>query len=60
MAEVLATLSRSVSRGDLEEAAVLRSLTELASVTLDVSRVGIWLFNNDGEQLVCRDLFCHR
>ncbi len=37
--------------------AALQTITEAASRTLDVERVGIWLFNNDASRLCCDDVY---
>jgi len=41
--------------GEPEEA--FRRLCECSSITLDVERVGIWLFNPDHTEIVCRSLY---
>lgn len=35
----------------------LRAITETAAATLGISRVGIWLFEEDGAVLACADLY---
>jgi len=37
--------------------AIFRIFTEIASSTLEVARCGIWLLEDNGEKLRCRDLF---
>ncbi|MCP3905887.1 MAG: GAF domain-containing protein [Planctomycetes bacterium] len=58
---VLVELSRSeeIARGDL--AAAFRQITEAAAVTLEIERVGIWLFDEKRASIHCHDLYeCSR
>ena len=41
--------------GDLD--AALRKITETAATTLDVERVSVWFYNEDGSKLHCGDLY---
>lgn len=54
---VVSTVSSSplVHAGDVDGLA--RLLTESVGRLLDVERVGVWLFNDAKDELVCRDLF---
>jgi signal transduction histidine kinase len=54
---VVSTVSSSplVHAGDIDALAAL--LTESVAQLLDVERVGVWLFNDAKDELVCRDLF---
>jgi len=54
---VLVELSRSeeIARGDL--AAAFRQITEAAAITLDIERVGIWLYNDKRTAIECHDLY---
>ncbi len=45
----------TIEREDL--ASTLKGITEEASETLDVERVGIWFFNEDRSEIVCEDLY---
>ena len=47
--------SRSVNHGDLHSA--LKQITEAAAQTLEISRVGVWLYSADGAKIHCLDLF---
>ncbi len=53
--EVIAAVSASLSRSD--SPAFFRELTERASAAADVERVSLWLFNDDGTELRCADLY---
>jgi len=53
--EVIATLSTSPNAAD--HAAFFREVTQRASAAADVERVSIWLFNDDGTELRCADLY---
>jgi PAS domain S-box-containing protein len=54
---VLADFSKRVNpeRGNLQS--LMRELTRAASATLDVSRVGIWMYGGDGSFIECLDLY---
>ncbi len=43
-------------RGTADPDESLRRLCDAAAVTLDVERVGVWLFNEDHTEIVCRHL----
>ncbi|HYG62183.1 MAG TPA: GAF domain-containing sensor histidine kinase, partial [Thermoanaerobaculia bacterium] len=47
--------SRAAERGDL--AAALRELTEAAAETLEVERVGVWIYTEDRFRIRCIELF---
>jgi signal transduction histidine kinase/ActR/RegA family two-component response regulator len=47
--------SQSIERGDLE--ASWREITEAGSRALGVRRCGVWLFEDGGRALVCRDVY---
>ncbi len=54
--------SRSVNHDDLN--LTLRQITETAAQTLEISRVGVWLYSPDHSKIHCLDLFessanCH-
>jgi two-component system cell cycle sensor histidine kinase/response regulator CckA len=49
------TRSTSVQEGHLDQA--FREISEIAGLSLGASRAGIWLFTEDGEQLVCHQLY---
>ncbi|MHC5114943.1 MAG: GAF domain-containing protein [Planctomycetota bacterium] len=53
----LVELSRSeeIARGDLP--AAFRQITEAAAITLEIERVGIWLFNEKRTAIECHDLY---
>jgi PAS domain S-box-containing protein len=53
----LATLP-AVAEGDVE--AVAAFVTERASAALGTPRAGVWLFDDAGDTLVCRDLYSAR
>lgn len=50
----LATMP-AVLQGNLDE--VIRHITERYAVLLAADRVGVWMFNDDETQLICRDLY---
>src|SRR5690606_7890262 len=43
--------------GEQDLTASVRKLTEIATTTMGVARVGVWQFTNDGSLIVCTDLF---
>ena len=47
--------SRTVNHGDLHSA--LKQITEAAAQTLEISRVGVWLYSCDHSKIHCLDLF---
>ncbi|MDP8966787.1 MAG: GAF domain-containing protein [Cyanobacteriota bacterium] len=47
--------SRTVNHGDLNSA--LKQITEAATQTLEISRVGVWLYSSDHSKIHCLDLF---
>ncbi|MBE9127351.1 MULTISPECIES: adenylate/guanylate cyclase domain-containing protein [unclassified Coleofasciculus] len=62
--QVLVTLakSRTVNYGDLNS--TLKQVTEAAAQTLEIERVGVWLYSSDYSKIHCLDLFerstnCH-
>jgi len=46
---------RSVARGDLD--AAFRVITETCTQALDVDRTSVWLFDQAGERICCKDLY---
>jgi ligand-binding sensor domain-containing protein/signal transduction histidine kinase len=48
-------MDKSLDRGNL--AVALRGITEAAAVTLDVTRVSVWLLEEDGNTFTCRDSY---
>lgn len=54
---VLAELSQRKLFKHQDLKAVLAEITQAASVTLEVERVSIWLFNSDRTKLICADLY---
>src|SRR5213078_2353635 len=50
-------LLEMAKRGPGEPDEAFRRLCECASRTLDVERVGVWLFNPDHTEIVCRSLY---
>lgn len=54
---VIANLLRSEALllGDLD--AAVRSITEAATTLVGVRRAGVWLLENEGRRIVCKDLF---
>jgi class 3 adenylate cyclase/methyl-accepting chemotaxis protein len=49
------TKNKSLNLGDFMTA--VQSVTKAASITLDVERVGVWLFGNHKSSLQCLDLY---
>ncbi|WP_135827380.1 GAF domain-containing protein [Halorussus halobius] len=49
------SVDEAITAGDLDRGA--RTITETAAGALDVDRVGIWLFEDDGTVLRCVDLY---
>ncbi|MDX2256048.1 MAG: adenylate/guanylate cyclase domain-containing protein [Pseudanabaenaceae cyanobacterium bins.39] len=49
------TKNKFLNLGDFMSA--VQSVTQAASITLDVERVGVWLFGNDKSSLQCLDLY---
>jgi two-component system, cell cycle sensor histidine kinase and response regulator CckA len=47
--------SPTLQQGDLD--ATFREITQIAGLSLGISRSSIWLFNDDQTQLRCQDLF---
>ncbi len=50
-------LLEMAKRGTGEPEEAYRRLCESSSLTLDVERVGVWLFNPDHTEIVCRSLY---
>jgi len=50
-------LLEMAKRGASESDEPFRRLCESAAITLDVERVGVWLFNPDHSEIVCRSLY---
>lgn len=46
-----------IARAGNADGSGIRRATELAARALEVGRASVWLFSDDHEQLVCRDLF---
>jgi len=49
------TRSTPIKAGDVRQA--LRAITETVTYSLDVSRVGLWLFTVNGERIRCIDIY---
>jgi diguanylate cyclase (GGDEF)-like protein/PAS domain S-box-containing protein len=56
LARFQSVLLEMAKRGAVDPDESLRRLCEGASATLDVERVGVWLFNHDHTEIVCRHL----
>jgi len=55
--QALLTLSRAQAAAEEDPAAVLAETTETVARAMAVARVGIWLFNENRDVLICQDLF---
>jgi twitching motility protein PilJ len=58
--DILSTLARNEAliQGDAHE--VAKAFTEAIAQTLNIERVGIWVYSNDRTQLVCLDQYEHQ
>ena len=54
---VLVELTRSQNLHSGDRKAGLREITEAAAQTLEVDRVGVWLYNDDHSKIHCIDLY---
>jgi PAS domain S-box-containing protein len=55
--QVLVELTRACSLDCHDLAAGLRKITEAATQTLNIERVGVWLYNDDHSKIQCVDLY---
>ncbi len=55
--QALLTLSRAQAAAEEDPAAVLAETTETVARAMAVGRVGIWLFNEAHDELICQDLY---
>ena len=53
------TLVKLSKQGNDDLLAVIRRMTEETAATLAIERVGVWLLSEEGEELVCHDLYRH-
>ncbi|HPQ69037.1 MAG TPA: PAS domain S-box protein [bacterium] len=54
-ATITLSTDQSIAAGRIDEA--MRMLTETAAGAMNVARIGIWLFSEDGNQMRCLDLY---
>ena len=52
-----ASLMRLAQMDKSDWAETVREVTETAAATLGVSRASVWLFNDEGSEAVCEDLY---